>query len=283
MSTALTTTKQTAMGVMAQRFNVDPNKLLETLKVTAFKGASNEEMMALVIVSNQYGLNPFTREIYAFPAKGGGIQPVVSVDGWLRLMNEHPQFDGIEFIEEMDGDGSPLSCTGVIHRKDRSRPTKVTEWFSECYRKTEPWDTRPRRMLRHKATIQAARTAFGFAGISDEEEAREIPSVLPNQITIEATPSNDEVVESEMALAPVKEPAAQLNPITAQAMLAGVVETAGHTFETFKQWASEMGVVTNAEKLTSWDEVATDEAKRLIRAKTGMINAMNQVKGKATT
>ena len=32
----------------------------------------------------------------------------------------------------------------------------------------------PRRMLRHKALIQGARIAFGFSGIYDEDEARDI-------------------------------------------------------------------------------------------------------------
>jgi hypothetical protein len=34
-----------------------------------------------------------------------------------------------------------------------------------------------RRMLRHKATIQGARVAFGFSGITDEDEARETPGL----------------------------------------------------------------------------------------------------------
>jgi hypothetical protein len=60
-----------------------------------------------VLVSNQYGLNPFTKEIYAFPDQKGGIVPVVGVDGWLRIINEHPQFKSMEFryaeVDEADG------------------------------------------------------------------------------------------------------------------------------------------------------------------------------------
>ena len=69
--------KQSALAVMAGKYNVEPAKLLETLKNTVFRGASNDELLALVVVSNEYGLNPLTKEIYAFPAKGGGIVPVV--------------------------------------------------------------------------------------------------------------------------------------------------------------------------------------------------------------
>jgi hypothetical protein len=119
------------------------------------------------MVASQYGLNPFTKELYAFPDKGG-IVPVVGVDGWARIINSHPQFDGIEFEQDAE------SCTCIIHRKDRSHPVKVTEWMSECVRQTGPWKSHPRRMLRHKATVQCARLAFGFAGIHDPDEAERI-------------------------------------------------------------------------------------------------------------
>lgn len=143
--------------------------LIETLKATAFKGqVSDAQMTALMVVANQYALNPWTKEIYAFPDKNNGIVPVVGVDGWSRIINSHPQFDGIEF-EQND-----QSCTCIIYRKDRNRPIKVTEWMAECKRGTGPWQTHPKRMLRHKAMIQCARLAFGYGGIYDQDEAERI-------------------------------------------------------------------------------------------------------------
>jgi phage recombination protein Bet len=174
------------MAVMAQRFNVPESEMLSTLKATAFKGqVSDAQMTALLIVANQYGLNPWTKEIYAFPDKNNGIVPVVGVDGWSRIINEHPQFDGVEFEQNDE------CCTCIIYRKDRSHPTKVTEWRSECDRKQGPWGSHPKRMLRHKALIQCARLAMGYVGIYDEDEAerivekditpsREQPAALPD-------------------------------------------------------------------------------------------------------
>jgi len=43
--------------------------------------------------------------------------------------------------------------------------------MSECRRDTPTWKRWPARMLRHKAAIQAARYAFGFAGIMEPDEA----------------------------------------------------------------------------------------------------------------
>jgi phage recombination protein Bet len=168
---------------MASRFNVDPRKLHDTLKATVFKSASDEELLALVVVANEYGLNPLTKEIYAFPAKGGGIVPVVSVDGWNNLANSHPQMDGMEFEFEHGDKGELISCTCIIYRKDRSKPIKVTEYLSECKRQTDPWKME-HRMLRHKALIQCSRVAFGFSGVVDEDEAPGMRDVTPVQTAV---------------------------------------------------------------------------------------------------
>lgn len=147
-------------------------ELVDTLKATAFKGqVSDAQMTALLVVATQYGLNPWTKEIYAFPDKNNGIVPVVGVDGWSRIINGHPQFDGIEFVEDSE------SCTCIIYRKDRSHPTKVTEYMGECKRNAGPWLSHPRRMLRHKAMIQCARLAFGYVGIFEPDEAERIVEI----------------------------------------------------------------------------------------------------------
>jgi phage recombination protein Bet len=162
-----------ALAVLASKLHCDPQKLLSTLTSTVFKGANPEELLALVVVANVYGLNPLLKELYAFPAKGGGIVPIVSIDGWLRIINDHPQMDGLRTTIEDGPDGLPISCTCEIFRKDRSYPTVATEYYSECKRTTEPWKM-AHRMLRHKAIMQCARIAFGFSGIHDEDEGQTI-------------------------------------------------------------------------------------------------------------
>jgi hypothetical protein len=54
---------------------------------------------------------------------------------------------------------------------------QVTEYLSECKRGTQPWQSHPKRMLRHKAMIQCARLAFGYVGIYDQDEAERIVDV----------------------------------------------------------------------------------------------------------
>jgi phage recombination protein Bet len=178
MSVAVVEPRKSILAAMASRYDMEPEAFERTLRNTVAKPArdgreiTREEMAACLVVANQYGLNPLLRELYFFPdAKRGGVVPVVGVDGWCRIINEHPAFDGVEFDTEWHPSGKPEAVTCTIHRKDRSRPVRVTEYFSECARDTDPWKKSPARMLRHKALIQCARVAFGFAGLVDEDDA----------------------------------------------------------------------------------------------------------------
>jgi phage recombination protein Bet len=172
---------------LATRLNlgVDGRELVETLKETAFRGqVSDSQMASLLIVAEQYGLNPWTREIYAFPDRQNGIVPVVGVDGWARIINGNTNFDGMEFVQDDE------SCTCKIYRKDRAHPTSITEYMSECRRdNAQPWKTHPKRMLRHKAMIQCARVAFGFGGIFDEDEAERIVQAKPAEKEVNPQPA----------------------------------------------------------------------------------------------
>lgn len=180
----------------ADRYSVDPGRLLPTLKATAFKldagQVSDEQMMALLIVADQYGLNPFTKEIFAFPDKHKGIVPVVSVDGWARIINDQGALDGIEFVygPAKGAHFEWIEC--VIYRKDRSKPVRIREFWEEVARSTGPWSTHGNRMHRHKALIQCARVAFGFGGIYDEDEAARI-------VERDITPGGATVVEMPRA------------------------------------------------------------------------------------
>lgn len=168
--------KRSLIADMAGRYNMEAKAFADTLRGTVVpKNATNEEFAAFLMVAKEYNLNPITKEIFAFPKQGGGIQPIVSVDGWANLINSNPHCDGVEFLDNLNDKGDLVSITCQIYRKDRSRPTTATEYMVECRRDTSTWKQWPRRMLRHKAMIQAARYAFGFAGIVDQDEAERMP------------------------------------------------------------------------------------------------------------
>jgi len=124
---------------------------------------------------------------------------VVGVDGWSRIINGHPAFDGMTFqtsevvITPPGGKPCPEWMDCSLYRKDRAHPIVIREYLDEVYREpfqgqrdgrsyavNGPWQSHTKRLLRHKATIQAARMAFGFVGIYDQDEAERI---LENQVT----------------------------------------------------------------------------------------------------
>lgn len=197
-TTATPPPKQSLVRAFATKLGVEPDKMLSTLKDTAFKQPNKDgkvvevtdaQMMALLVVANEYGLNPFLKEIYAFPTKGGGITPMVGYDGWVRLVQSQPSYNGEELVDGYDSDpgkdGNPrgyyYDCT--MWRKDRDRPTKIREYHNENYRNTDPWNQMPNRMTRNRAYIQCARMCFGFGGIYDPEEGERIANAMAIDVT----------------------------------------------------------------------------------------------------
>jgi len=179
------------ISIMAAKFNLDADIFLNTIKATVMKPSkdgripTNEEIAAFLVVANKYNLDPFTNEIYAFPNKKGGIIPIVGVDGFTTIMNRQPNFNGYDMIyaeEEITMEGGkscPEWAEIKIYHKDREHPTIVREYLDEVYIPARsgfpgPWQTHTKRMLRHKALIQAIRVAFGITGIYDPDEAERI-------------------------------------------------------------------------------------------------------------
>lgn len=172
LSTVSEAPRRSLLIDMATRYGMEPKAFADTLRATVVpRDTTNEEFAAFLMVAKEYELNPLLKEIFAFPKRGGGIQPIVSIDGWCNLINSHPKLDGLEFDDHLDKDGKVTAITARIWRKDREKPIIVTEYMVECTRGTDTWKQYPRRMLRHKALIQCARYAFGFAGIVDPDEA----------------------------------------------------------------------------------------------------------------
>ncbi len=159
---------------LAEKYGVKTEAFLDTVKKTVMPSmsVSNEHLAAFLMVAKEHDLNPMTEQIHAFPSKGG-VKAMIGIDGYVALANRHPAMDGMETTLNRDENGKVYSATCTIHRKDRARPIIVEEDLAECRRDTSPWKQHPNRMLRHKATMQCIRYAFGGANLSDEDEARD--------------------------------------------------------------------------------------------------------------
>src|SRR5690606_27943733 len=128
---------RSVIGSLAEHYGMDKAAFVQTIKATIMgnQNVSNEQIAAFCLVAKEHRLNPFTKEIFAFPSRGG-IVPVVSVDGWMKLVNSHPQFDGMEFRDTLNDKAELLAVTCRIFRKDRAHAVEVTEYMSECRRST---------------------------------------------------------------------------------------------------------------------------------------------------
>jgi phage recombination protein Bet len=141
---------------------------------------SQADLDRLLLLAERLGLDPLSNEIYATelssePGKKPRIFFVVGVDGWSKIINAHPQFDGMKFVESAPGgDELPQFYECTIFRKDRKVATSVREYMHEAHTNQGAWLTHPRRMLRHKAMVQCARICFGLSGIYEPDEAQRI-------------------------------------------------------------------------------------------------------------
>lgn len=153
------------------------------MKTVMPSGASYEELAAFCMTASAYKLNPLIKEIHAFRAKSGGIQPMVGIDGWLKLVHANPDYDGME--HEYAEDKSWVECR--IYSKSKSRPTIVREYMEENRVESSPvWKQRPLRMLRHRATIQAVRYFMGIGGLADREEFMEFDQANSSPVNVQA-------------------------------------------------------------------------------------------------
>jgi len=197
-----------ALAVIAQNTGASVEDITDVLRgmIVSAKNqhgaqATNAELAIVTGVCATYGLNPLVKECAAF-VSGGKLSVVVMVDGWYKMVNRRPEFDGVEFDDKFDDKGNLASITCRMFIKGRERPVCVTEYMAECKDpKSSVWQKWPARMLRHKAYIQCARMAFGISEVIDDDEASRIAANSPREKDITpATKAIDwDAIKADMA------------------------------------------------------------------------------------
>jgi phage recombination protein Bet len=133
-------------------------EMLQALRNTVAPGLTEPEFMLFAEMCRATGLNPATKEIWAIKA-GGRLQLMTGINGFLRIANSHPQFDGMEVAFEWDGK-QLVSCTVKVHRKDRKFPSVATAYWNEYSKPSPVWKQMPTVMLSKCAKSLAIREAF---------------------------------------------------------------------------------------------------------------------------
>jgi len=174
----------TIIAALASDLGLAEDALLAKVREVSFKriqNASNDEIFMFCALAHKHKINPLT-ELYAQIDDNGMIIPTLKIDGWYRVVNDHPDFDGVEFnyspgMTTYPGLQHPhhIWVESVFKRKNLSHPIVVREFFSDNYLQESiyqnSWQTHPNRRLRHAAYIQGARMAFGLHGVYSSDEA----------------------------------------------------------------------------------------------------------------
>jgi hypothetical protein len=119
----------------------------------------------LLRIATKHKLDPLSDEIAVMETLDG-YQAFITIDGWVKLINNHDQFAGMSLRETQKDQSSEkeilewMECT--IYRHDRILPIVVKEYFDEVKTDHPSWQQMPRRMLRHRVIQQCARLAFGI-------------------------------------------------------------------------------------------------------------------------
>jgi hypothetical protein len=198
-------------------------------------------------VARSTGLNPWLKEIWYVPEKG---IIMAGRDGYLRVANENPQFDGMETRVERDDKKIPIKAVCTVWRKDRGHPITCEAYYSE-YRKSSPvWTQYPSAMISKVAEVLALKRSFAINGVVSEEE-------IGHEGTGSAVAAQ-EVAERKIAELkaqrpaepePLPEPRPALSPLEAVLATFGKVKNIAAAFAELKaSWLKVLDVNT-------WDAI----------------------------
>jgi phage recombination protein Bet len=150
----------------------EQREVIDTIKQTVCKGATDAQLNMFLEVCKATGLDPFLKEIW-YVAEKGII--MAARDGYLRVANEHPQFDGIETRVERNDNNIPIKAVCTVWRKDRAHPTICEAYYNEYNKQSPVWKQYPSAMISKVAEVLALKRSFAINGVVSEEEVGNEP------------------------------------------------------------------------------------------------------------
>jgi hypothetical protein len=145
----------------AKVLNIEVDEL--QLWLDQHQGITPYTQVQLLRLASKHLLDPLSDEISIMETKEGFL-PYITIDGWAKLMNQHPQYAGMSLREPTESNSQlPTWMECTIYRNDRILPIVVKEYLEEVMTNHPSWQQMPRRMLRHRVIQQCARLAFGIS------------------------------------------------------------------------------------------------------------------------
>ncbi len=168
----------TAINTLCQTLGLDHEEV--PLWLDQHLGIPLYPQMQLLRLANKHQLDPLSDEIALLQGENQTYQPLITIDGWSKLINNHPQYTGMSLrdsTELIDGIPAWMECT--IYRNNRILPIVIKEYLEEVRTNHPSWQQMPRRMLRHRVIQQCARLALG---VSENEIILNVVKNVPDKL-----------------------------------------------------------------------------------------------------
>lgn len=170
--------------------------MIETIKNTVAKNATDEELVMLLSLANRYGLDPFAKEIWFLKYGTKDPQIFTSRDGFVKIAKRDSDFKQIqsqavyendEFEVEQEFNGGEFKITNFKHKFSHNergnvigayciieyyskKPLMVYVDYNEYKSTTTTWKKNPSAMIRKVSEKEACRQSAGISGLHIPEE-----------------------------------------------------------------------------------------------------------------
>ena len=176
-----------ASSQLAAFLGIESGMMLDTIKAQCFKSTTpdkvtDEQLAAFISVANTLKLNPLlSGMLYCYPAKNGGIEPMIGPDGIFTLLANNPDIvkqddGGPAWYTEQAKEGAEDVCTAYINHATKGLLKKkiyLAEWVVGS---NPNWQSRRRHMADVRALKQCARQVIH--GIPFDEDERTIAEMV---------------------------------------------------------------------------------------------------------
>ena len=164
--------------------------MIDTIKATVAKGASDEELIMFLRIAKEYGLNPFMKEIW-FAKMGDEYAIMTSRDGYRKLAMRDPKFRKCQSVAVCENDefemewvmGEIINITHKFKHNDRGKVVgayavlKTTTHdnyatyvdFKEYDKRNTIWRKYPSAMIRKVAENDVYKRFANINGLNDFE------------------------------------------------------------------------------------------------------------------
>jgi phage recombination protein Bet len=189
---------------------------IELIKNTVAKGATDDELKMFINIAQKYGLDPFVKEIWFIKRvkkskdKNGNwdykrlpngeidysnAETIImtSRDGYLKIAQGNPEFDGIIGFPVKEGDVFEIDAQNyqVTHKFGTKRGKIIGAWAKVDHKHRKPvivyadfqeynsdtsntWKQYPSAMIQKVAEVLALKRQFGISGLVTKEEMKDL-------------------------------------------------------------------------------------------------------------